>query len=146
MVSLLFNGTSHYAVYIQASWVDVVVISEDDNAVSCLTQLLFTTEKPKISPFAAINYFPESDLTPKKVSEILGALYDKQVAQDWISINIALSRLDPNLAADTAIIAVLRGTYAARGFLKEWKPAVERAITAFDGRGRTGHRLLRGLL
>jgi hypothetical protein len=114
--------------------------------VTQLTEHLVNWSLPQISRLAAINFFTEDVLTPKKVAEITGELYESLTRSDFDSVNATLSQLDPTRAAETAVLAVLRGTFNARKYLHAWQPAVDRAAEAFAGRGRNPQRLLRGLL
>jgi hypothetical protein len=143
MVELLCNEATSYVVQIDYEDHDLLA---EDYVFTYLADLLMYTSAPPISPLAAINFLPEDALTPKKVAEITGELYDKLTAGDWDSINATLVDLAPDRAAETTVLAVLRGTYSGRRYLKEWAPAVKRAAEVFSARGRNAQRLLRGLL
>jgi hypothetical protein len=143
MVELLCNEATNYVVQIDYEGHN---LSVDDDVFTYLADLLIYTPAPTISPLAAINFLPEDALTPKKIAEITGELYDKLTVGDWDSVNATLAELAPDRAAETTVLAVLRGTYSGRRYLKEWGPAVKRAAEVFSARGRNAQRLLRGLL
>lgn len=143
MVELLCNEPTSYVVQIDHEGSS---LSVEDEAFTYLADLLIYTPAPPISPLAALNFLPEDALTPKKVAEITGELYDRLAVGDWDSINATLVELAPDRAAETTVLSVLRGTYSGRRYLKEWVPAVKRAAEVFSARGRNAQRLLRGLL
>lgn len=143
MFELLCKETTNYATQFDYEGRNLLA---EDGVFTYVTDLLMYTSAPPISSLAAINFLPEDALTPKKVAEITGELYDKLSASDWNSINAILVELAPDRAAETTVLAVLRGTYSGRRYLKEWAPAVKRAAEVFSARGRNTQRLLRGLL